>query len=94
LFKGVDINERGEIAGFGGLPNGDVHAFLLIPCDEDHAQNEGCEQDATITTAATRRPMSPNQSIPGFPRAVNLMLRPFGRRLMPWYRCLPVQPPK
>jgi probable HAF family extracellular repeat protein len=25
------INERGEIAVQGVLPNGDVHAFLLIP---------------------------------------------------------------
>lgn len=28
------INDRGEITGFGLLPNGDVHAFLLIPCGE------------------------------------------------------------
>ncbi len=27
----VSINDRGEIAGFGPLPNGDVHAFLLVP---------------------------------------------------------------
>lgn len=27
------INDRGEIAGSGVLPNGDQHAFLLIPCD-------------------------------------------------------------
>jgi probable HAF family extracellular repeat protein len=31
------INDRGEIAGVGSLPNGDVHAILLIPdgdCDD------------------------------------------------------------
>ena len=27
------INESGEIAGNGMLPNGDMHAFLLIPCE-------------------------------------------------------------
>ena len=27
----LDINERGEIAAQGVLPNGDLHAFLLIP---------------------------------------------------------------
>jgi probable HAF family extracellular repeat protein len=29
------INERGEIAGYGFLPNGDQHPFLLIPVGEE-----------------------------------------------------------
>ncbi len=29
------INERGEIAGYGFLPNGDQHPFLLIPIGEE-----------------------------------------------------------
>ncbi len=37
------INERGEIAGQVVLPNGDYHAILLIPCDRDHGNVEGCE---------------------------------------------------
>ena len=28
------INESGEIAGNGMLPNGDMHAFVLIPCED------------------------------------------------------------
>jgi hypothetical protein len=31
LVEAEYINDRGEIAGFGVLPNGDGHAFLLIP---------------------------------------------------------------
>jgi hypothetical protein len=31
------INDRGEIAGLGVLPNGDEHAVLLIPCDKGDA---------------------------------------------------------
>jgi probable HAF family extracellular repeat protein len=31
------INDRGEIAGLGFLPNGDEHAVLLIPCDKGDA---------------------------------------------------------
>ena len=51
------INERGEITGAAFLPNGDEHAFLLIPCDENHPRTEGCEdaspaQDATKSTPA------------------------------------------
>jgi probable HAF family extracellular repeat protein len=36
------INDRGEIAARGVLPNGDRHAVLLIPCDGNHADTEGC----------------------------------------------------
>lgn len=40
VINGDQINDRGEIAGRGVLPNGDVHAILLIPigdCDDDCA---------------------------------------------------------
>ena len=51
------INERGEIAGTAVRPNGDVRAFLLIPCDEQHTNVEGCdrspvEESTTATTEA------------------------------------------
>ena len=29
------INERGEIAGSGMLPNGDVHAIVLVPASAE-----------------------------------------------------------
>ena len=47
-----DINNRGEIAGFGALPNGDQHAFLLVPCDDKHPDVEGC--DYSIMEASAR----------------------------------------
>lgn len=31
LFYAIAINDRGEIAGLGSIPNGDVHVFLLLP---------------------------------------------------------------
>ena len=46
------INDRGDIAGNGILPNGDNHEILLVPCDEDHRDNEGCDFE-TVEKIAT-----------------------------------------
>jgi len=51
LAGGVSINDRGEIATNGTLPNGDTHAVLLIPCDENHQGVEGCDYNVTDGTA-------------------------------------------
>ena len=45
LTVGLGINEQGQIAAQGVLPNGDIHAFLLTPCDENHSGVEGCDYD-------------------------------------------------
>jgi probable HAF family extracellular repeat protein len=53
----VFINDRGEISGDGYLPNGDVHAIVLIPCDENHTDVEGCDYDTVdVETAAQLNP--------------------------------------
>jgi probable HAF family extracellular repeat protein len=54
LFSAPDINDRGEIAALGLLPNGDGHAFLLIPCDREHADLDGCEDETGPATRTTR----------------------------------------
>jgi probable HAF family extracellular repeat protein len=43
LGQALHINDRGEIVGDGVLPNGDHHAFVLIPCDEHHPGLDGCD---------------------------------------------------
>lgn len=61
------INDRGEIAASGTLSNGDIHAFVLIPCDENHAEVEGCDfsegeaADSGAAVSATQRP-APRQN--------------------------------
>jgi probable HAF family extracellular repeat protein len=51
LTEAFFINDSGEISVFGTLSNGDQHAFLLIPCDEERADKSGCG-DQTEETAA------------------------------------------
>ena len=51
LLVAVSINNRGEIAGFGVLPNGNEHAFLLVPCDEKHHGVEGCDHSMMEASA-------------------------------------------
>lgn len=46
------INDRGEIATNGFL-DGNLHAFVLVPCDEDQADSEGCNDASEDTNAAS-----------------------------------------
>lgn len=58
LRYGININDRGEIAAVGKIPNsGDPdfynfndHAFLMIPCDENHRDAEVCKDSESPVT--------------------------------------------
>jgi hypothetical protein len=59
VTDGETINDRGEIAGSGLLPNGDFHAVVLIPCDADHGESEGCQDSNQDLNSDHRSAHSP-----------------------------------
>lgn len=71
LTDGYNINDRGEIFGLGlararpGCADEFAcgHVFVLIPCDDDHSDEEGCENAPEGINAASRKSPPPvNQS--------------------------------
>ena len=53
LTLALYINDSGEIAAHGTLPNGDQHAFLLVPCGTG-ADDMQCSEEGGDSTRAPR----------------------------------------
>jgi probable HAF family extracellular repeat protein len=54
VVSAVFINDRGEIACLGALANSIGHGCVLIPCDENHAEVEGCDYSFAESSSAAQ----------------------------------------
>ncbi len=63
IIELFDINEHGEIAGAGMLPNGDVHAILLVPASAEEIATanalKGSRPDITTAHTVNESPEKP-----------------------------------
>jgi probable HAF family extracellular repeat protein len=73
LTQAALINDRGEIAAQGILPNGDQRAVLLIPCDGEEGDADGCKGDEELAGTLAR---VTGASIAPTPAQVNQPYRP------------------
>ena len=65
LYYAGDINDRGEIAGIVGDPvtGASGPPFVAIPCDEEHAHDEGCEGGPAVLWPSERPRAVPQESV-------------------------------
>jgi probable HAF family extracellular repeat protein len=74
LTEALYINDQGEIAGLGVLPNGDQHVVLLVPAAL--AASEGLRSNAPAARSATSSMVRPSS-----PAYVGRLPRPLTPRL-------------
>jgi hypothetical protein len=70
----LEINDRGEIAAHGFTSTGDQRGVLLLPCDENHPDLEGCDYD--LVDAATEVQSNAAPHVSGPKAAVQASLTP------------------
>ncbi len=83
LLVAYHINNQGEITGTGFAPNtGDTPAFVAVPCDEQHADEQGCvDSTAAAITTLVQNPIRSKVSLPEKARKLlqqRFPLRSFG----------------
>jgi probable HAF family extracellular repeat protein len=49
LLNAYAINDHGEVVGQGLASNGELHAYLAVPCDEDHVDAAPCNGGEVAT---------------------------------------------
>ena len=93
LASAADINDRGEIDGIGvppGVPTGNFvtegRGFLLIPCDENHPNVEGCDYSSANVSAEAKGDKQAAARHELSPAEIQRLMRTLGPRTSSWHR--------
>jgi hypothetical protein len=60
LYEADQVNDLGEISVQGNDANGNNHVVVLIPCDENHPDVEGCDYGFVEAGSAIKNPWASN----------------------------------
>jgi len=71
VVNAYEINDRGEIAGWGPLPDGNERAVLLVPCDGNHPNIQGCDYSMAQASSTS----APASAKPARYSKANMMMR-------------------
>lgn len=82
------INDEGQILLLGLLANGDIHAFLLTPCDDKHRDGGDCDERAESaavtaqsgTARVTQNPRTMTEGSPSLIERTGALRSRFGSR--------------
>lgn len=87
LNAAVGLNERGEIVAQGTLSNGDQHAYLLIPCDENHLEVSGCDYNLyDVSGVINAAPSQIDETTKGRRVTASDLVRSLRQHSTPWYQ--------
>jgi probable HAF family extracellular repeat protein len=83
LLNAYAINDHGEVVGTGLTSNGELHAFLAVPCDEDHVDAAPCRDGDLAAEVDGVRTLDSTLGVAALARSSPTLGRGFAGKLSP-----------